>query len=64
MIQINYNLAEHQPTRDRFEITDRSQYVLIDDEGNVLYKWYGFLDEGQVSSIIDQYLSTGTVTTG
>jgi hypothetical protein len=43
--------------RERFDIVARSQYVLIDAQGNVIQKWFGFLDEAQVDAAISEYLA-------
>ncbi len=56
VIDLNIDVPETQAARDRFNITDRSQYILIDATGNVIQKWYGFLDEANVPQAIQDYL--------
>ena len=57
VIDLNIDVAETQAVRDQFNITDRSQYIFIDAKGNVIQKWYGFLDEANVPQAIQDYLA-------
>jgi len=57
VIDLNIDVPETQAVRDQFNITDRSQYIFIDAKGNVIQKWYGFLDEANVPQAIQDYLT-------
>lgn len=47
------------PAREHYDIVARSQYVLIDAQGNVIQKWFGYLDEAEVAGAIDTLLAQG-----
>jgi hypothetical protein len=57
-LYINIDLPETQAIRNQFEITDRAQYTLIDADGTIIRKWYGFLDEDELKTVIDEFLAT------
>ncbi len=57
VIDLNIDVPETQAVRDQFNITDRSQYIFIDARGNVIQKWYGFLDDVNVPQAIQDYLA-------
>ncbi len=57
LINLNIDVSETQAVRDRFNITDRSQYVFIDAAGNTIQRWYGFLDTANVAQTIQDYLT-------
>lgn len=57
LVSLNIDVPETQDTRDRFNITDRSQYVFIDAAGNTIQRWYGFIDQTQVAQAIQDYLT-------
>ena len=57
-IALNIEVAETQPIRDRFNLIDRSMYVLIDPVGNIIKQWYGPLDQTSVAQSISDYLAT------
>jgi len=53
--------VEQHITRDiRFEytLTGRTQYVLIDAEGNIVQKWFGYLDEAQLAAFMTEYVAS------
>jgi hypothetical protein len=54
---VDFDDTDLQPVRDRFGITDRSQYVLIDAAGSVVQRWYGVLDTATMQKAFDEYLS-------
>jgi hypothetical protein len=56
-IGLNIDLPETLPIRQQFDIVQRSQYVLIDAQGNVLQRWFGFLDQEQVAEYLRGYLA-------
>lgn len=58
LINVNIDLTATQAVRDRFNITDRSQYILVDAAGNAIQKWYGFLDQAEITKAIQDYLGT------
>lgn len=39
--------------REALNITARTQYVLVDPDGNVVQRWYGLLSESQVQADIE-----------
>ncbi|MBI1277926.1 MAG: hypothetical protein GC179_07340 [Anaerolineaceae bacterium] len=57
VIDLNIDVPETQSVRDQFNITDRSQYLLIDAKGAVIQKWYGFLDGVNLPQAIQDYLT-------
>jgi hypothetical protein len=58
-IYLNIDRPETFEARQRFDIVARSQYVLIDAQGNLIQKWFGFLDEETVKAAIDDFLASG-----
>lgn len=57
-IYLNIDRAETRPARERFGIVQRSQYVLIDAQGNILFKWFGFIDEAEVEAALQSVVGT------
>ncbi len=57
LIALNIEVPETQSIRDRFGFTDRSQYAFIDPTGNVIQRWYGYLDQTEVAQVIQDYLA-------
>jgi hypothetical protein len=57
LISLNIDVPETQAVRDRFNITDRSQYVFVDAKGNTIQRWYGFLDDANIAQTIQDYLT-------
>lgn len=45
-------------TREKFGLFDRSQYILVDEKGEVVQRWFGLLREDEVASAISAYLSS------
>ncbi len=41
-----------------YQITDRSQYVLVDGAGNIVHRWYGYITTQAVSDVIDEFLAS------
>lgn len=56
-IHLNVDLAVTREARERFGLTDRSQYVLVDPQGNTIQKWVGPLDQTAVEQALRTYLS-------
>lgn len=57
-VYLNIDLSETLEARQRFDIVARSQYVLIDAQGNIIQKWFGFLDENTVTQAIEEFLAS------
>lgn len=57
-VYLNIDKPETFQARERFDIVNRSQYVLIDDQGNLIKKWFGPLDEESVKAAIDEFLAS------
>lgn len=45
-------------TREQLGITDRTQYVLVDPDGNVVKRWYGILSEETVETEIEALIAS------
>ena len=55
---LNIDKPETLEARQRFDIVARTQYVLIDTEGNTIHKWFGPLDEEAVKTAIEEFLAS------
>ncbi len=58
-IDMDIDKPETEAPRQRFNMAQRSQYALIDPQGNIVQRWFGLLDEAQVAAYLDQYLAGG-----
>ena len=58
---LNFDDPSLNAERVKYNITDRSQYVLVDAEDNIIYRWYGYITTQQVATVIDQFLASYTV---
>jgi hypothetical protein len=38
-------------------MVQRSQYALVDAEGNIIQRWFGFLDQDEVERFLSDYLA-------
>lgn len=56
-IKLDIDKDETLPVRQQFSLIQRSQYALVDANGNVIQRWFGFLDEGEVERAIKEFLS-------
>lgn len=56
-INLNIDVPETLDARTRFDIVERSQYLLTDASGAVLQRWYGYLDEATVEAYVREYLT-------
>ncbi|NWG17172.1 MAG: hypothetical protein HXY41_11090 [Chloroflexi bacterium] len=56
-IKLDIDKAETLPARQQFNLVQRSQYALVDAEGNVIQRWFGFLDEAEVTRFLNEYLA-------
>lgn len=55
-INLNVDLAVTQPARERFGLNDRSQYILVDPQGNIIERWIGSLSQETVEQALRAYL--------
>lgn len=56
-VYLNIDIPETLEARQRFDIVARTQYVLIDAQGNPIKKWFGPLDEDVIKAAIDEFLA-------
>lgn len=56
-IKLDIDKAETLAVRQQFNLVQRSQYALIDAQGTVVQRWFGFLDEAEVTAFLDEYLA-------
>lgn len=59
-VHLNIDIAETLTERTRFDIIERSQYILTDAQGNIVQKWFGILDQTTVETYIQDYLATAS----
>ena len=45
-------------TRNRLGITAQAQYLLVDSAGQIVRRWFGVIDEGQIASEIEGLLQS------
>ncbi len=57
-VYLNIDIPETLGARQRFDIVARTQYVLIDAQGNPIQKWFGPLDEDDVKAALDEFLAS------
>jgi len=57
-VYLNIDRPDTLEARQRFDIVARTQYVLIDAQGNTIKKWFGPLDEEAVKAAIDEFLAS------
>lgn len=57
-INLNIDVEDTRPTRERFGIVQRSNYVLIDAAGNEVQRWFGPLNESVVTQFLRDYLAS------
>jgi hypothetical protein len=57
VIDLNIDVPETLPARQRFNIVQRSQYLVADPQGNVVQLWYGVLNQEAVEAFIATYLT-------
>jgi hypothetical protein len=55
IVVIDFTDPQTQSLRQQLGITDRSQYVLTDENGTVLMRWFGFLDEVTLTDELEQF---------
>jgi thiol:disulfide interchange protein len=59
-VHLNIDVPETLTERTRFDIIERSQYIFIDAQGNVVQKWFGILDQATVETYIQDYLAAAS----
>jgi hypothetical protein len=59
-IYLNIDNRDTLPVRERFGIVQRSHYVLIDAQGNIVRRWIGFLNAAEVEAAIFELLARDT----
>ncbi len=59
-VHLNIDIPETLTERTRFDIIERSQYILTDAQGNIVQKWFGILDQATVETYIQDYLTTAS----
>lgn len=57
-VYLNIDNQDTLAARQQFDIVARSQYVLIDAQGNIIQKWFGFIDEAQVDAALAEFLAS------
>lgn len=55
-IRLDWDDSSLDGTRRELGITDRTHYVLVNPDGEIVKRWFGILDEGQVESEIESFL--------
>ena len=45
------------PMRQQYDIVARSQYVLVDANGAVVQKWFGYISEEDIARAFDEHLN-------
>lgn len=43
--------------RQQFNMVQRSQYALLDPQGEVIQRWFGLLNEAEVERFLNDYLA-------
>jgi thiol:disulfide interchange protein len=56
-VNLNIDVPETLDLRTRFDLVDRSRYIFIDTQGNVVQRWFGLLDQATVESYLRDYLA-------
>lgn len=56
-VLLDWDDRDLNPIRQRFDITGRTQYVLVDRDGTVVQRWFGLLDYEMVSTEIESFLN-------
>lgn len=57
-VYLNVDDPASLPMRQQYDIVARSQYVLVDANGEVVQKWFGYITTQSVSEVIDEYLAS------
>ena len=58
-VALNFDDKSLNAVRSKYNITDRSQYVLLDANDQIVHRWYGFLNTSDVKKVLDDFLTSG-----
>jgi thiol-disulfide isomerase/thioredoxin len=56
-VQFDFDDPALDAERHKYDITDRSQYVLVDADDQIVYRWYGYLSAADVQQVMDEFLA-------
>ncbi len=56
-VRVNVDNPADTATRQRFGLVDRSQYALVNAQGEVVKRWFGLLNEARVSSELEALIA-------
>lgn len=56
-VDLNYDDPSLNPVRDQYGITNRSQYALVNTNGEVIKRWFGYIDEADVAGELESFLA-------
>jgi hypothetical protein len=54
---LNFDDRTLDTERTRYNITDRSQYVLVDAADNVIHRWYVYISTQEIATVLDEFLA-------
>ncbi len=57
-VRVDVDNPADTPTREKYGLYDRSQYALVNAQGEVVKRWFGFLNEARVASELQELLSS------
>ena len=57
-VLVDLDDATQDGIRSELGITAQAQYVLVDADGAIVQKWFGVLDQAQVSAELETLLQT------
>ncbi len=56
-VRVDVDNPNDTPTRQRFGLVDRSQYALVNAQGEVVKRWFGFLNEARIASELEALIA-------
>jgi hypothetical protein len=56
-VHLNVDSSATLPLRQQYDIIGRTQYVLVDAEGNTWKRWYGPLNETAITAEIEAFIA-------
>lgn len=56
-IVLNVDNDDTLPLRQKYDMVARAQYALVDANGELVQKWFGYLDEAEVAEALDTHLA-------
>ena len=57
-VALDFDDKSLNAVRSKYDITDRSQYVLLDANDQIVHRWYGYLDKTDVQKVLDDFLAS------